>query len=69
MTRGELEIAWSYNRTLYHNETPVKIYQLCSYWSKSETAVVKPATKSKDKQWRCGFEELSAIPRRENASH
>lgn len=62
MTRGELEIAWSFDRTLYYGEVPVKIQQLCSYWSKADTAIVKSIRNPKGRQWRCSFDELSATP-------
>lgn len=68
MTRGELEIAWSFDRTLYHGSTPVKIQQICSFWSKAETAVVKSAKNPKGRTWRCSFAELSAAPIKEEAA-
>lgn len=60
MTRGELELAWAYNRTIYHGETPVRIQQLCSCWSKAETAIVVSVTNPKGQQRKCSFQELSA---------
>lgn len=61
MTRGELELAWAYNRTLYHGKTPVRIQQLCSCWSKADTAIVVPVTNPKGQQRKCSFQELSAV--------
>lgn len=65
MTRGELEVCWSYDRTLYLGAIPVKIHQVCSAWSSAETVVVQSATNPKGRQWRCSFEELTAVPVKE----
>lgn len=68
MTRGELNLAWAYDRVLYHGLIPVKVKQLCSPWSKAETVVVKSVKNPKGRTWKCSFSELSAIPIKEEAA-
>lgn len=62
MTRGELELAHSYDRVLYYGHTKVKIQQICSYWSKAETVTVRSVSNPKERQLKCSFAELSAVP-------
>lgn len=62
MTRGELELAHAYDRVLYYGQTKVKVQQICSFWSKAETVTVRSVSNPKGRQWRCSFDELSAIP-------
>ena len=62
MTRGELELAWAYDRILYYGAAPIKIQQLSSPWCRSEFVVICSAINPKGRQWRCSFDELSAIP-------
>lgn len=62
MTRGELAIFRSHNRTLYYGTAAVVVIQLPDYFDKSEVAVIRSAQNQKGRWWRASFEELSAIP-------
>lgn len=68
MTRGELAIAHTYNRTLYYGMAPVIVVQMPSTRSKSEVCVVRSALNEKGRLRRASFEELTAIPKKEEAA-
>jgi hypothetical protein len=69
MTQGELALACCYERTLFYGTIPVKVVQMPFPRSKSHAVVVRSALNPRGRQWRADFEELSAIPRRQELAN